>query len=98
MILVVAEAVLKEGVERQFLAAARECIAATRKEAGNISYVLLKNFDLPGQFTFLEEWESKDSLEDHVNSAHFNAFSRSIQNLLSGKLQIKVYQAEQLNL
>ena len=96
MILVVAEASLKDGVERQFLAAARECIAATRKEAGNISYVLLKDFDLPGRFTFLEEWESKASLEDHVNSAHFKAFSGSIRNLLSAELLIKVYQAEQL--
>jgi len=96
MILVVAEAVVKEGCAEQFRKAAELCIADTRKEAENISYDLMIDAANPCKFVFVEQWMKKESLDSHVRTEHFRAFAAAIQNLLAAKLAISVYEAKKL--
>ena len=48
-------------------------IEPTRKEEGNISYDLYQDTANPGRFTFIENWKSKEHLDNHLKSAHFVA-------------------------
>jgi len=96
MIVVVAEALVKKGCAEQFVKAAEPCIAGTRKEAENISYNLLVDTADPCKFTFVEQWQKKESLDQHVQTAHFKAFAAAIQNLLAAELVINVYDAKKL--
>ncbi|MCL2341106.1 MAG: antibiotic biosynthesis monooxygenase [Proteobacteria bacterium] len=96
MILVVAEAVVKQGCAEQFLKAAAPCIAGTRKEAENITYDLMVDTSNPCKFTFVEQWVKKESLDQHVQTEHFKTFAGAIQNLLAAELVINVYEAKKL--
>lgn len=96
MLVVVANVVLKKGCQDEFVKVANDCIKETRKEEGNISYNLLLNTENDCSYTFLEEWKSKESLDLHATSSHFNTFAKGIQELLAEPLEIKVYDANLL--
>lgn len=96
MIVIVAELVIRDGTDKRFLEAARECVAATRNEPGNLAYTLLRNPFAPCEFTFLEQWASKESLDTHVTTAHFKAFGAAIQGLVAKEGKISAYRAEKL--
>ena len=48
----------------------RSLVRETRKESGCISYQLLQNKAEPGDFTFVEEWESDSAIDTHFIMAH----------------------------
>lgn len=96
MLLVIAEIVLKEGADQAFLAAAEKCIEATRREAGNALYNLRRNPFKLNEFTFVEEWETKESLDAHMKTPHFDAFGASIRDLMAEELKIHIYQARKV--
>jgi quinol monooxygenase YgiN len=54
-----------------------QLIEPTREESGCISYELLQNKSQPGDFTFVEEWESDEALDTHMGTAH-------VQDAISG--------------
>lgn len=97
MILVVANVYLKEGRQEKFLVNAKECIAKTLQEEGNISYNLNKSIDDDCKFTFVEQWESNEALELHMQTPHFGAFGDSVKDILSKELEINVFHATKLN-
>lgn len=41
-----------------------------------------KSVDEPGLFIFTEEWETRPLWEDHMNSAHLQAFSAKQDDLV----------------
>lgn len=96
MIVIVVELTIKEGAETRFLEAARKCVAATREEAGNRAYSLLRNPFAPNEFTFLEQWASKESLDIHVATAHFKAFGEAVKDLVTSEAKTSAFQAESL--
>ncbi|MDD4817993.1 MAG: putative quinol monooxygenase [Victivallaceae bacterium] len=51
--------------------AMRPLVEASRKEAGNISYELVRDTANPDTFLFLEQWESDAILERHGKTPHF---------------------------
>lgn len=48
-----------------------ELVALTKAEPGCIAYDLFHDLRDLGHFVFIEEWESRDALDQHVQSAHF---------------------------
>ncbi len=62
-------------------------IEPTRKEEGCISYDLYQDVTNPGKFTFIENWQSKEHLDAHLNTPHFlsaaNAFGKIVTKELS---------------
>lgn len=94
MLIVAAYAAVKNGMGKEFQDVARDCVAKTRQEAGNISYTLLANTEDPNRFTFFEEWKSQADLDAHGKTAHFQAFAKGIENLLAQPLEIKIYAVE----
>ena len=47
---------------------------------------------------FIELWDDMDSLQLHLNTAHFNKFGDDIKDLLSEELIIEVYNADETQL
>ena len=45
-------------------------IAPTRAEKGCVFYDLHANVDDPDDLTFIEEWDSREDLDAHAQSAH----------------------------
>lgn len=48
-------------------------VEPTLQEAGCIQYDLLQNQTDPTDFTFVEEWESHETLDLHLASSHIQA-------------------------
>ena len=66
-------------------------VRETRKENGCISYQLLQNKADPGDFTFVEEWESDSAIDTHFITAHVqDAFSKAA-SLLAKEPDIRRY-------
>ena len=74
MIYVIATMTLKPGTRDKVLAAAKPCIAATRKEEGCIFYDLNTSTDNPDLLTFVERWESRDHLTAHTKTEHLKTW------------------------
>ena len=66
-------------------------IEPTRKEAGGITYQLFQNVDNPADFTFIEEWESRDALNRHLETPHLTAALRVFPSILAAEPDIRVY-------
>ncbi len=67
-------------------------IEPTRQEAGCIKYELLQNQADPTDFTFVEEWESADLLEQHLASTHIQAAVLKLEGLAVAPPDIRRYQ------
>ena len=59
MIRIVASGVVRDGCRTEFLRLAERLVAASRAEAGNVSYGLYASADAPERVAFLEEWKDK---------------------------------------
>ncbi|MDR2927346.1 MAG: antibiotic biosynthesis monooxygenase [Cytophagaceae bacterium] len=57
----------------------RAIVEGTRKESGNISYILYEDIDNPLNLTFVEEWKSKEAIEAHNKSVHFLEFAKAVE-------------------
>jgi quinol monooxygenase YgiN len=98
MIIVFAKVSVKPERKAELLELAREVIAATRKEEGCVSYVLLDNPYDPGGCLFVEEWTDKEALKRHAASAHIAKWRQQQADLLAGKTVLKLYQGEETGL
>ena len=63
------------GCEDALRAVLEGFVAPTRLETGCLRYDLHVDLDDPTKFTFIEEWESREDLQNHGQSAH-NATGR----------------------
>jgi len=84
---IVAHVTVKAEYKEELLKAFKAVVEGTRKEPGNVSYVLCEHIDNPLKFTFVEVWKSQDAINSHNNSAHFQEFAKAID----GKAELEVY-------
>ncbi|MCW8329044.1 antibiotic biosynthesis monooxygenase [Photobacterium sp. SDRW27] len=54
-------------------------IEPTRKEKGCIQYDLHQDDSNPELFIFFENWESRELLQDHLNSAHLKTYVQATE-------------------
>jgi quinol monooxygenase YgiN len=66
-------------------------IEPTRKEAGCISYVLMRNDADPLEFTFVEEWASGEALDVHLQTPHLTQGAARLAGLLAKPGDIRRY-------
>jgi quinol monooxygenase YgiN len=67
-------------------------VEPTRKEQGCLSYHLLQNELDPRDFTFVEEWQTKEDLERHLASNHIQEAIAQLDGLASAPPDIRYYQ------
>ena len=71
MIKIVAEHFVKEESRDSFMALARDLVNESRKETGNISYHLFVDRADQLHFTFIEEWQNQEAIDEHNQTKHF---------------------------
>lgn len=70
MVIVIARVMVRPDRRDDFLAAARNCVAETRLEAGNIAYDFFESATEPNRFVFVERWKSHEANKAHLQSGH----------------------------
>jgi len=90
VIYVVATLTVKPEARAELIAAAKLSIAATRKEAGNISYDMYESVTDPAKIVFVEQWESAEALAPHGKSDHMRAFGRVAVSCMAAPPRIEV--------
>ena len=84
---------VKPGTESQFADAAKTVIAESRKEPGNLVYILQTALNDPQQFVFYELYKSDADLELHKRSKHTVEFLKQVDPiLLPGQFTLTKYQ------
>jgi quinol monooxygenase YgiN len=78
--------VKQEGV-KDFIHAVTELAIPTRAEKGCIFYELYQMKDEPCDFFFVEEWDSEDDLQKHLQSPHVKAFVEKAAGLTDGQVR-----------
>ena len=74
MIYVVATSQVKPDQRDAFIKGAKECIAATRKEKGCLSYESHTSINDPNLFVVVERWESREDLNAHGKAPHMKVW------------------------
>ena len=88
---VVAHVHAKAGKEEELKRVMLSLITPTRKEAGCIRYELYQNKEDPADLTFVEDWESGEALNTHMQTSHFQTAVAQIPMLASGPPDIRRY-------
>jgi len=66
-------------------------VEPTRAEDGCIAYDLLQNSADPTDFTFVEEWTSREALDRHLATEHIAECRRRIGEHVEGPADIRIY-------
>lgn len=66
-------------------------IPPTRMEPGCLRYELWDNEDDPTELTFVEEWESAEALDRHLETPHLQAALGRFPELLAEELVLRRY-------
>jgi len=98
MLIVLAKITAKNGMVNNILNESKTIIEATQAEKGCIEYNLYDPIDNENTLLFVEKWESKESLESHIQQDHFINFGAAIEEFLAKDLEIAVYSAEEIEL
>lgn len=91
MIKILAEFIIKDNKDSEFIRLAEELVISSRKEQGCIRYEVFKNNDKKNQFIFIEKWEDQKSIEKHNNSAHFTDIVPKLVELSAEEVKINTY-------
>ena len=85
---VIAQLRAKSGHEDEVRSMLEKLVPASQKEPGCLAYHVLEDSHYPGSFFTQEEWESEDSLDEHlrVNKEGLN----KVKALLREDLRISV--------
>lgn len=89
---IVAFVTVKPGEDDAFAAAARICVAASRKEHGVIHYDLWRETEGARRFVFNEQYVDDAAVQQHMASDHFKAFGLAARNLAAARPEIVVTQ------
>jgi len=65
--------------------------AASRAEAGCLSYRLYEATDDENEFVFVEEWESSEALQRHFTTPHIAEFMRAIPAAITAPPDVKFH-------
>jgi len=74
MIYVVATSQVKPESRDAFIKGAKECIEATRKEKGCLSYDGHVSVNNPNLYVGVERWETRDDLNAHGKAPHMKVW------------------------
>lgn len=91
MITIVAKSILKQDRKEEFKAVAKELIAESRKEKGNISYTLYEDINDPNTAAFIEVWKDEEAIKLHNESSHFKSLVPKLSELREGKPEVNKY-------
>ena len=96
MIIIHAELQVNPVKQEAFLNEVATLIEEARKEEGNLSYTLTKEIDKESTYKMIEAYEDMAAVEKHNQSSHFQAFVGKAPEYLVAPLDVKVYDATEV--
>jgi quinol monooxygenase YgiN len=81
---------VKAGKEKDFEAAFKPALEATRKEPGCVAYYLNRDPDHPELYTMYEQFKSIAALEAHLKEKHTDTLLKTVIPMCEGDPKIKV--------
>ncbi|MFT4611792.1 MAG: quinol monooxygenase YgiN [Glaciecola sp.] len=75
---IIAQLSIQQSKIDAFLSLAKIMVNTSASENGCITYKLLKEIDKENSFFFYEKYESKEAVEVHNSSEHFNSFITAV--------------------
>jgi len=91
MIKVVAKNFVQEGNFEEVISLYEELVELTRKEEGCISYELYRDSKDSNVIAMIEEWESREALERHLNSEHFTRIVPQVKKFMIKETDLTIY-------
>jgi quinol monooxygenase YgiN len=91
MTVLVAHVKLKAAEVQSFIDQANAMLAPSRAEPACITYDFYTKPDDPTNLVFVEEWESRQGLENHFQTQHFLNFRMMTTNMTDSVI-IKIYE------
>lgn len=92
MIVVVAKATLKPGVQEAAAAAMKTMAEASLKEPGCRTYAFYIDINDPTALITFEEWESAENMPAHFSSPHMAALGAQLPTLLASPVMLTQYE------
>jgi len=90
--IVVVGRVSSDAQRRDALVRAGQAVAAaSREEAGCISYRMYEDTERENEFVFVEEWESDEALKAHFGTSHIREFMQAIPATLTAPPDVKFH-------
>ncbi|PKG24854.1 putative quinol monooxygenase [Niallia nealsonii] len=96
MIIIHAAMTVKEDKQDEFLQEVQQLVEDTKKEAGNITYQLLKNTSETNVYTMVEVWKDMEAVASHNKSEHFVGFTQKARDFLAAPLQVDIYDGKKV--
>lgn len=81
---------VKAGKEKDFEAAFKPALEATRKEPGCVAYYLNRDPDQPEVYTMYEQFKSAAALAAHMKEKHTDTLLKTVVPMCEGDPKIKV--------
>lgn len=78
--------VVKEN-RAEVVAAAKELVGASLKDAGNVAYDLFESTTRPDVLMICETWQDEETLAAHSKAEHFTTLVPKIQSLADMKIE-----------
>ena len=91
MIKIVAEMTVKPECLDAFLEAAKELVAQSAAEAGNISYTLNQSLADPHTLAFIETWRDQAAVDIHGATPHFTTILPKLREFCVSGEPIKLF-------
>jgi len=91
MIVVVGRVRTDAGKRAELIRIGQTVAAASRLEAGCISYRLYEDTENENEFVFVEEWDSDEALRRHFATPHIAAFMQAIPATIVGPPDVKFH-------
>ena len=96
MIIVLAKAVPKDDAAKEkIIEFSADLIEKSKAEEGNIDYNLYENTS-EDSLMFVEQWDSIEILQNHMQQEHFVKFGQNIVDLVASELEISVFNSDKL--
>ena len=96
VIIVLAKVVPKDDEAKdQIITFSRVLIENSKAEEGNVDYNLYENTS-EDSLMFVEQWNSIETLQKHMQTDHFIKFGQNIAELVACELEINVFNSEKL--
>jgi quinol monooxygenase YgiN len=90
MLKVVAKIVAKPEKAKETESLMKSLIPITLKEEGCISYEVFQEEAKDNTYLFIETWESKEALEQHLSNDHMTHFVKAGEELFSEPLEVRL--------
>lgn len=80
-----------------FKIAAREVVAGSQQEPGNIQYSLYQAAENSATFVMIEIWQDREAIAFHKETSHYLTFKQQLSEFLYEPHHVDAYEGEKLN-